>query len=88
MSWHASHQSLLIPSHQSLLLPLHQSPLDFLHIEDGKEGRSIDVVNDLFQLGDLQTTHDAVEDILVILQEAPLSVQTGDSAMHIMNDRI
>lgn len=62
--------------------------MDFLYIEDREEGRSIDGVNDLLQLCDLQTAHHAVEDILIILQEASLSVQAGDGAMHIMNDRI
>lgn len=62
--------------------------MDFLYIEDREEGGSIDGVNDLLQLCDLQTAHHAVEDILIILQEAALSVQAGDSAMHIVNDRI
>ena len=62
--------------------------MDFLYIEDREEGGSIDGVNDLLQLCDLQTAHHAVEDILIILQEAPLSMQTGDGAMHIVNDRI
>lgn len=62
--------------------------MDFLYIEDREEGGSIDGVNDLLQLCDLQTAHHAVEDILIILQEASLSVQAGDGAMHIVNDRI
>ena len=48
--------------------------MDFLYIEDREEGGSIDGVNDLLQLCDLQTAHHAVEDILIILQEASLSV--------------
>lgn len=65
----------------SPLFSLHQSSLYFLHIEDGEEGTGVYAVNYLFQLGHFQAGHHAVEHILVVLQEAPLAVETGDGAV-------
>ena len=68
--------------------PLNKPALHFLYIEYGQESGGIDVVYHLFQFRHFQTAHHAVQYVFVIFEEAPLAMEAGDGAVHVVHDGI